>query len=294
MSREKIPGSSPDAFFDMALRREINDFADLPVDFYLEGFKKAREYTGLTDQSTVLDIGCSNGRFIIEAARATETNAALIGLDIDSEAYRHFPPPHTAESRFSFIQGRGESVPLAANSVQVAMAHNVLFRSNEASAILREMQRVVEPEGLLMVSTNGRGHAFWRHTFERLVALELKRGTSLDLIPPKPPAENCYLEDIPEMIAEVGDLSVIDTSVVQYCQAKITPDRLEDYLTSIKLTANRTDISPQMHHAWRRLVDAHARSFILDHMRKNGDGNPYFVDVVHRGMFVMRNNKSAP
>ncbi len=288
MALEKIPVEKPDSYFDMVLRREINDFAELGVDFYLEGFKKARQYADLTPQDAVLDVGCSSGRFVIESAQATEVPSHLIGLDSDDEAYQSYMPPWLDQSRFSFVHSRGESMPLPDNAVKVASGHNVLFRSSEVSAMLGEMKRVVEPDGLLIISTNSREHAVWRHTFERMVAEWFNEEHGYAEPPLKPPAENCYLEDIDHIVAGVGDLEVIDRSVIQFCDARITSDRIDDFLMSVKLSANRTGIPPHMHHVWRRTVDERVRPIVEAHMIQPGVGKPYFAEQVRRGMVVLR------
>jgi ubiquinone/menaquinone biosynthesis C-methylase UbiE len=286
----------PDSFLDMMLRKQMSNIADQPTDFYIEGLRKAQQYTKLTKQDVLLDVGASSGQFVIEAAQATHTPAYLVGLDRNDEPYRKFLPGDIDRSRFSFIKAAAENIPLPDDAVKVATAHNVLFRADDVLKMLNEMKRVVEPEGLIVVSTNGKHHAFWRHMLERLVAIEVHRRTQRALSWPRPPAESCYLENMPDIITAAGGLALLDDSVVQSTTAKINSDTVDDFLLSIKLTFNRTGLAPEFHRAWRNVVDELVQPFVAQHMisRTRAADKPFFGEKIHRGMFVLRNKKETP
>lgn len=295
----EFPAGGVDAYADMVLRRLLSQYAERPVDFNVEGLRKVQDHLDppLGADDTVLDVGCSSGEFVLEAARATGVRARLIGLDPDDHAYRqHFPGGPDAD-RFTFIKGIGEDIPLPDDAARVATAHNVLFRADDQYKMLDEMKRVVEPEGLIIVSTNGRMHAYWRHLFERMVALKVSQTTGMSE-PLHPPAEGFYMEDVPEIVERSGGLEIIDT-LVQRTESRITLERLPDYLTSLKFSVNHTDTPPEYWRVWRETVDGLARPLILktiyQQTLRNAEAGrsdePYFPDPVHRAMFVLRNNK---
>jgi ubiquinone/menaquinone biosynthesis C-methylase UbiE len=283
--------SGPDAYLDMVMRRHLSDMAVEPVNFYTESLMKALLHTTLTEQDLVLDIGASNGRFIIEAAQATDVRARLLGIDISSEAYNLFPPDYLNRESFAFVQAAAEHLPLPDNSVRIVTAHNVVFRSSNLSVMFEEMKRVVEPNGLIAVSTNGRQHASWRHTLELLVAelVSQETGEYFDL--PRAPARICYLEDMPRIIAAVGGLTVLD-KVVQSTVAKINPKNIYEFLYSIKLSANQVKMAPENHSVWRQIVEREIRRFIEDRVLPGAWGGG-LAEVIHRGMFVLRNIKPS-
>jgi SAM-dependent methyltransferase len=288
-----------DSYVDMMMRREINNFADEPVDFYQAGFKIAEQHLTLGPDDAVLDIGCSSGRFVVEAAAASGVPSYLIGIDPDPVGHEDFFPQGLDHSRFTFIQGVGEDIPLPDNSVRVVHAHNVLFRTNDALEVLNEAKRVTEPGGLIMISTNATDHAHWRHSFERIIAVEVGRRTGMLIDPLQPPAHGYYLDDMPDIVAASGGLEIVDT-LVQQCAAKITEDRLAVYLYSLQLSANRLpDSGGNIRRIWREVIAENVVPFIQRRINDRAElfklahdpQPPYFQDSVHRGLFVLRNVK---
>lgn len=289
-----------DSYLDMSVRREINEkYAEKPVDFNLEGLKGASEHVSLSRDDLILDVGSSSGGFVLKAAEAVSTEAYIIGLEPDARA-QDYLPLSTDTSHFSFVQGFGEDIPLPDNSANVITAHNVLFRAHDMSRMLGEMKRVVEPEGLIVISTNSMWHAFWRHTFERVVARIVSEDLHEHTLPPSAPAEGCYLEQLPGILERAGGLQIIDR-VTQLCAAVITRDRLQTYMYSIMLSINRTNLPKESGEKWREtvrdVVEPFASKKINDmeevNRSKGQDTEAYFQDLIYRGMVIARNEKAA-
>lgn len=288
-----------DSYLDMVSRRRINEeYAEQPVDFNEQGLRLAAEHVDIGEDEAILDIGCSSGRFVLEAAQATSTQAKIYGLEPDFEII-NFLPDHIDDSKFTFLHGMGENIPLPDNTVRVATAHNVLFRAHSIPRMLEEMRRVTEPGGVLAISTNARYHAFWRHTFERVVAKVMAEQISQPVETPSIPAAGCYLEDLPEIVEQNGGLKIIG-ELNQFCAAVITADRVDDYVRPIALSVNRTGLDPRMRSQWRAVSEDIVRPFVMNKIAKMDERNqeqgvdaePYFADVVHRGMILARNIKT--
>lgn len=287
----------PDAFLDMATRRLISSYALHPVDFNYEGQRLAQGYSDppLSSDDVVLDIGCSSGQFALEAAQKTAMPAHLIGLDPLEGPNRLYLSDDYDTSRFSFIQGVGERIPLVDNAVRVATAHNVVFRAQDLEGMLGEMKRVVTPGGLLVISTNCVGHAFWRHRFEKEVArrVSLKTNHPIDL---NPPAQGCYMEDLLPIIEASNDLSIVDQSIIQTSHSLITPgERFSDYKYAIQTSVNATQLPPEFHHVWRETVNEVVDPVVMRAFAgsQGSQYGPYFPDPVRRGMLVLRNLKAS-
>jgi ubiquinone/menaquinone biosynthesis C-methylase UbiE len=288
-----------DAFLDMVLRRQINDFAVEPVSFNTIGLTMASENLDLTAEDTVLDIGCSSGQFIIEAAQQTGTEARIIGLEPDIRSYQ-FLPKQLRDHNFTLLQGIGEHIPIQTSSVSVVTAHNVLFRAQDLPQMLEEIKRVTKPDGLVIVSTNSRDHARWRHLLEKNVAKAVGKRLLAPVKIPSTPAETCYLEDIPAIIQQTGGLEPMG-EFIQDCDARITRERLDTYVYSIMLTANQAGIGAEDKSVWRETAEEMVTSFVMERIvymqqqnETNGiDTEPYFADTVHRGLIVLRNTKAA-
>lgn len=302
---------SVDSYPDLRYRREINDYAETKVDFNFAGMEAVKRHTELTSSDAILDVGCSSGRFAIEAAQRAEISSYLIGLDIVDYSAADYAREGLDVSKFSFMLGSGEDIPLPDSSVKAVTAHNVLFRSRSAETMLAEFKRVTEPDGLILISTNARDHAALRHTVERLAALEASMTLGIVSEPINPPAEGFYLEEIPALIERSGGMSVLEQpesntngyNNLQDSYVKIyRGDRLETFTTSIELSANSAD---QHYEMWRdhyraavrdilsalvKSVFARQRQYMV-HTGSSRGFKPYLLDRVHRGMFVLQNIK---
>jgi 2-polyprenyl-3-methyl-5-hydroxy-6-metoxy-1,4-benzoquinol methylase len=100
----------------------------------------------------VLDVGCGEGRFTLELARA---GARAIGIDVAEEPLRR------ARSRHPELQLRrvedGAPWQLADNSFDVVWAGEVIEHVADTAAWLSEVRRVLRSGGSLLASTPAHG-----------------------------------------------------------------------------------------------------------------------------------------
>lgn len=288
-----------DSWLDMVVRREISNYAKNPRDLNTDGLMHANRLVTITEEDTILDVGCSSGKFFVEAAEAAGIKARLIGLE---------PLVHLADylitqadtSRFELKQGYGESIPLPDNSVKVTTGHNVLFRSPDPSQMLKEMQRVTEPGGVIVISTNGRRHAYWRHWHSKVVAMDLSEQLGIELTPPSTPAEGFYLEAVHELVKSIEGLEIAGFDP-QRDESIITRGiRFKKYLDAIELSANRTNIQPEHRGLWRESVRKIVSPMVMGNImleeellaeNPDMDFTPAFRDDIDRAIFIIRNNK---
>jgi SAM-dependent methyltransferase len=296
-----------DSVLYMVLRRVINgEYAEHPVDFNIAGIEAGEQSLGrrLDDNDVIVDIGSSTGEMIANAAQALETPAKIVAVEPARDAAAlHRLLPKDMQSGMTYIRGKGEAIPLADNSATGATLHNVIFRADDAQAVLNEVKRIVRPGGFIAISSNAKEHARYRHAFEQAVAERVMRVSGVQFIPPKPPAEGFYLSDLPRLVAIVGDLVVVpDLYVNQNTRAIITRgERLTHYLQSIDFSAATTNIPPELRSVWRRMVHEVVEPYIdhtittMEHCAKrNGIAQePFFADTIQRGMFVLRNAKTS-
>jgi SAM-dependent methyltransferase len=292
----------PDAGLDMAVRHELNGFADKPADFYLEGLVVATGLIPLGPETVLLDVGCNTGKFFVDAADAAEVSSHLIGLDPLIQPYKQYGAPRIPRTRFSFMQAAGEHIPLEDSSVDVASAHLVLFRTGAVQQVLAEMKRVTRPDGLIIISTNGRNQARTRYGLERDITRKVAAETGLDLEVPKPPADGVYLGDLPRIIAENGGLELV-AKADQKTVAHITAgERLDLFRTSLNYSANRiASLPPEYRAVWRRVAQEAIDRTITVQTARRARAHPdtvalpapYLTDTVHRGMRVYFNTKPA-
>lgn len=299
----------PDAYLDMMLRKRFSyEYASEPVDFYLHSLEQAQRFVGLGREHILLDIGCNNGEPVLRSAAQTGTEAYTIGVDLHDVAYNEHPPKDNGnppkeldQSRFTFMEADGQALPLPDNSARVTMAHNVLFRAQDAVMMLEEMKRVTEPDGLIVISTNARMHAWKRHYFEERAASYAYqkvalRNPQLKVEWPHAPAEGFYWEDVPSVLAMVGGLEPIYKKEQLGNTVIYHGIRLDDYLLSISYTAVRANVPlaffAEWGMAWREYVRTAVAGFILADMNlyrtRHPGQEPCFLDPVRRGMVVLR------
>ncbi len=106
----------------------------------------------------VLDVGCGDGAYSIHAARL---GARVTGLDISPamlDAARH--RADAAGVSIEWREGRAEALPFPAASFDIIMAVTVLCFVPDAAAAVREMARVLQPGGILVIGELGR-YSLW-------------------------------------------------------------------------------------------------------------------------------------
>jgi SAM-dependent methyltransferase len=95
----------------------------------------------------VLDLGCGTGYGTADLARVA---SSALGVDLAAEAIdyagRHFPSAR-------FLQCSASAVPFPSGSFDLVTAFEVIEHLQDWRSLLAEAQRVLEPDGLLIVST---------------------------------------------------------------------------------------------------------------------------------------------
>ncbi|WP_413232474.1 class I SAM-dependent methyltransferase [Mycolicibacterium sp. 120266] len=116
-----------------------------------------------TPQGPVLDIGCATGRLMGELLARIETPA--YGLDVNAASLVHayeYLPKATAR----LARADATSLPIATESVDVALLINLLDRVHNPEIVLAECGRVTHQGGLLVVAST---HD-WAHSPEPALA----------------------------------------------------------------------------------------------------------------------------
>lgn len=105
----------------------------------------------------VLDAACGAG---YGSAMLAETAGSVIGIDISKEAVGYarsnYAAAAAAGAEIDFSEGDCLALPLNDHSVDVAVAFEIVEHIKEASGFLRELRRVLRPDGLLILSTPNR------------------------------------------------------------------------------------------------------------------------------------------
>lgn len=122
-------------------------------------FTWVAERLGLESGMSVLDIGCGAGWFWTRAATRLPDNLKLMLIDrsagMVAEAYGRI----SSHGRFEAVDALiadATALPFADSSFDAVLAMHVLYHVPDPMDAVREMARVLRPDGMAIVTTNGR------------------------------------------------------------------------------------------------------------------------------------------
>ena len=97
----------------------------------------------------MLDVGCGPGRYLA-TVREVEPSSGALGMDLSAGM---------AAEAFSFaptLVGDAQAIPFRADAFDIVLAAHMLYHVPDIDAALREIARVLRPDGTLLVVLNGR------------------------------------------------------------------------------------------------------------------------------------------
>lgn len=98
---------------------------------------------------TVLDVGCGTGYFSLELLKR---GATVVGFDLSDKMLKA-AQTRCGETRISYQQGDAENMPFADNSFDIVFSSLALQWCADLTNPLREIRRVVRPQGQAFIST---------------------------------------------------------------------------------------------------------------------------------------------
>lgn len=111
----------------------------------------------LRDGDCVLDLGCGEGRHVINIYLQAKVTA--IGVDLSardlrtaSERFAPFKQPDSAQTYFYLQVADAARLPFADNTFDKIVCSEVLEHLTDYHSVLTEIRRVLKPEGLLAIS----------------------------------------------------------------------------------------------------------------------------------------------
>jgi len=99
----------------------------------------------------VLDVGCGTGR-LLEAAARRWGEARLTGIDASEAMVAEAQRKHEGDARFAFRRGDASALPVEAGSFDVVFSTMSLHHWGDQAAGMREVARVLRPEGLFILA----------------------------------------------------------------------------------------------------------------------------------------------
>ncbi len=109
-----------------------------------------RRYFPTTVRGPALDVGTGSGILIPALVGRFQT---VISLDIETAFLRHIKNRPAPAEGVRFVTGDIRALPIQNDSAQLVVCAEVLEHIDDSPACLAEINRVLEPGGLLMLST---------------------------------------------------------------------------------------------------------------------------------------------
>lgn len=115
------------------------------------------KYFPLQPGERVLDVGCGEGRHVINAYLHGEVTAIGIDLNLNDlrtarERFTPFAEPANTEKFFALQAADAKRLPFADHSFDKVICSEVLEHIHDYEAVLREIRRVLKPQGMLAIS----------------------------------------------------------------------------------------------------------------------------------------------
>lgn len=106
----------------------------------------------------VLELGCGNGALWLENLSHIPSEISILLSDSSEGMVREVQHKLSEDQHFSFQTIEMDHIPYSDQSFDLVIANHVLFYSNDLDQTLREIRRVLKPEGTLAASTYGAKH----------------------------------------------------------------------------------------------------------------------------------------
>ena len=114
--------------------------------FYQAIHQRMLDYIKLSEQASVLDIGCGTGRFLNRLA-AKFPRIFATGLDLSAEMLRQARKTNQYSDRLIFIQGNAESLPFADKQFAAIFNSISFLHYPHPQQVFAEVKRVLQPQG---------------------------------------------------------------------------------------------------------------------------------------------------
>lgn len=135
----------------------IGPFLDSDLRRRLQPPAKVIERSGIKHGMTLLELGCGSGAFTTFAAKAVGEQGKVYAVDIQPEMLKQLErklarPENRDLTNIELIQASAYELPFDENSLDLAFLVTVLHEIPDRDRALREIKRVLKPDGILAVT----------------------------------------------------------------------------------------------------------------------------------------------
>ncbi len=170
----------------LRIRQETHDKYTVPNVNFADWALQCLTWRG---DETVLDVGCGNGLYYGKLL-ARHPHVRYVGIDYNAVMLNKHPAP-----RGRLVRGDATKLPFADGQFDVVMANHVLFLISDIDSAIREMRRVLKPDGVLMAATNSVQTMPEMQVLMRRAIVLLTRNGAANVRPPANPSDAFALEN---------------------------------------------------------------------------------------------------
>lgn len=178
----------------LRIRQETHDKYTVPKIDFVEWALNTLRWRG---HEWVLDVGCGPGSYFDRLDQRFQGNIRYIGVDLSDGMLKK----HKARNRGVLAFGNAEQLPFADDSFDVVMANHMLYHVRDIESAIREFQRVLKPDGILMTTTNSTQTMPELQVLMRRAIVLLTRHGAGQVRPPEPASSLYSLESGTRLLA---------------------------------------------------------------------------------------------
>lgn len=120
-----------------------------------------KDWAEILSPDTVLDVACGTGEFE-QLLLSENPTQEIVGVDISEKMLEIAKHKCSIYSQVSFQTASALALPFASNSFDVVISANSFHYFDDPLAALREMKRVLKPEGKVVILDWCKDYFFWK------------------------------------------------------------------------------------------------------------------------------------
>lgn len=175
---------------NLRIRQETHDKFSVPDRSFADWVLERVDWRG---DERVLDVGCGPGLYHKKMRLEDKlANVQYVGMDLVSSMLAHHP---AQDGDDSLSLGNVEQLPFDDDSFDVVMANHMMYHVNDVHQAVKEMRRVLKPNGLLAIATNSVSTMPELQVLMRRAIVLLTRGGAAQVRAPELPSDRFALEN---------------------------------------------------------------------------------------------------
>jgi SAM-dependent methyltransferase len=199
--RARLRGTAYATPAPLAARAALYAYQREPVDIATWVLDRVEDAQPLSATSRVLDVGCGPGWYLA-VVRDRHPGIATVGLDLSAGMAQATRATGTLAGVADAMQ-----LPIRSDCCDLAIATHMLYHVPDIALAAAELARVVGPEGLVAIVTNGRDHL---RELDALSGPAVESVTGSPWTAPARSSARFLLDDAAAMIAPALSVLTID------------------------------------------------------------------------------------